>query len=78
MSTFEQVQKIISETLNCDLEAVTETASLIDDLNADSLDAVELSMEIEEAFDIVIEDEDLSNFKTAGDIVKFIDARQSK
>ena len=49
-------------------------ARLADDLGADSLAAVELSMALEEAFDVTISDEDLPNMKTVGDLVNFIRA----
>lgn len=72
--TFEKVKEIIVETISCDAEKVTLEAKLADDLGADSLDAVELNMALEEAFSITIEDEELANFVTVGDIVKHIDA----
>ena len=55
---FEKVRDIIVETLGCDAEAVTPTASLADDLGADSLAAVELVMALEEAAGISIAEED--------------------
>ncbi len=71
---FEKVREIIVETLSCDLDKVTMEARLADDLGADSLAAVELSMALEEAFDVTISDEDLPNMKTVGDLVNFISA----
>ncbi len=71
---FEKVREIIVETLSCDLDKVTMEARLADDLGADSLAAVELSMALEEAFDVTISDEDLPNMKTVGDLVNFIRA----
>lgn len=71
---FEKVREIIVETLSCDLDKVTMEARLADDLGADSLAAVELSMALEEAFDVTISDEDLPNMKTVGDLVDFIRA----
>ena len=71
---FEKVREIIVETLSCDLDKVTMEARLADDLGADSLEAVELSMALEEAFDVTISDEDLPNMKTVGDLVNFIRA----
>lgn len=72
--TFEKVKEIIVETISCDADMVTLEAKLADDLGADSLDAVELNMALEEAFAITIEDEELAGFVTVGDIVKHIDA----
>lgn len=71
--TFEKVKEVIVDTISCDEEAVTMEAKLIDDLGADSLDAVELNMALEEAFEISISDEDLAKFVTVGDIVNHID-----
>lgn len=72
--TFEKVKEIIVETISCDEDKVTMEAKLADDLGADSLDAVELNMALEEAFEITISDDDLMKFVTVGDIVNHIDA----
>lgn len=69
---FEKVREIIVETLSCDADKVVLEANLADDLEADSLAAVELSMALEEAFGVTIPDEDVANFKTVGDIVDYI------
>ena len=74
--TFDKVKEIIVDTLNCDEDAVTLEATLNDDLGADSLDAVELNMALEEAFEISIPDEELANFKTVNDIVTYIDSNR--
>ncbi|MGN0545574.1 MAG: acyl carrier protein [Acutalibacteraceae bacterium] len=73
MSTFERVQKIICEQLEIDSHLVTEDASLSGDLGADSLDLVDLSMSIEEEFNLEVPDDVLDHIRTVGDIVKFID-----
>ena len=73
---FEQVRDVIVDTLGCDAEDVTMEASLVDDLEADSLDAVELNMALEEALGFAIDDEELKNMKTVGDIVKYLEAHQ--
>ena len=72
--TFEKVKEIIVETISVDEDKVTMEAKLTDDLGADSLDAVELNMALEDAFDISIPDEDLMKFVTVGDIVNYIDS----
>ena len=74
--TFDKVKEIIVDTLSCDEEKVALEASLADDLGADSLDAVELNMALEEAFGISIPDEALANFKTVQDIVTYIENNQ--
>ncbi len=69
---FERVEKIVVEHLGVEAEKVTEKASLIDDLGADSLDSVELVMAFEEEFDIEIPDDAAEHIQTVGDAVKFI------
>lgn len=71
---FETLQKIVVDTLSCDADKVTMEASLADDLQADSLDAVELNMAIEEACGQAIPDEELGNLKTVGDIFNYLTA----
>lgn len=71
--TFDKVKEIIVDTLNCDEDKVTLEATLTDDLGADSLDAVELNMALEDAFSISIPDEELANFKSVNDIVTYIE-----
>ena len=73
MSTFERVQKIIYEQLEIDSHLVTEDASISGDLGADSLDLVDLSMSIEEEFNLEVPDDVLDHVRTVGDIVKFIE-----
>lgn len=75
--TIEKVKEIIVETLRCEEEKVTLEAHLMDDLGADSLDAVELNMALEEAFQISISDEALQNFATVKDIVAYIDSQNA-
>ena len=73
---FEKVKEIIVDSLSCDESQVTMEASLKDDLEADSLDAVELIMQIEEEFEVEIPDEVASNMKTVKDIVDYIEANK--
>ncbi|MGE9970602.1 acyl carrier protein [Candidatus Pseudoscillospira sp. SGI.172] len=69
---FEQVRDIIVETLSCDADKVLPEARLAEDLEADSLAAVELAMALEEAFGVTIPDEDVAKFATVGDIVEYL------
>ncbi|HEY4274568.1 MAG TPA: acyl carrier protein [Rhizomicrobium sp.] len=71
--TAERVKKIVVEHLNVDAEKVTENASFIEDLGADSLDTVELVMAFEEEFGIEIPDDAAEAIVTVGDAVKYID-----
>lgn len=73
---FEDVKKVILETLSCDAEAVTMDARLVEDLEADSLDAVELNMALEEALGFAVDDEALGEMKTVGDIVRYLEDHQ--
>lgn len=73
---FEKVKEIIVDTLNCEQEKVTLEANLKEDLGADSLDAVELNIALEEAFDISIPDEDLILFVKVENIVSYIESKQ--
>jgi acyl carrier protein len=70
---FEKVKEIIIEQLDVQADQVTEGASFIEDLGADSLDTVELVMALEEHFDIEIPDEDAEKIKTVRDAVAYID-----
>ena len=70
----EKVKAVIVEQLNVEEDDVTEDASFVDDLGADSLDIVELVMALEEEFGISIPDEEAENIKTVGDAVNYISA----
>ena len=70
---FEQLQEIIVNELSVDKETVVLEASIAEDLGADSLDAVELVMAIEEEFDISVSDENAQQFKTVRQIVEYIE-----
>ena len=75
--TFENVRDIIVETLSCDAEEVTLNTNLVEDLEADSLEIVELSMALQEKLGVGIEDEDLEKIKTVQDILDYIKAKQA-
>jgi acyl carrier protein len=72
----ERVKKIVVEHLNVDAEKVSDGASFIEDLGADSLDTVELVMAFEEEFGIEIPDDAAESIVTVGDAIKFIDKAQ--
>jgi acyl carrier protein len=69
----ERVKKIIVENLGIDPDKVTEDAKFIDDLGADSLDTVELTMSFEEEFGCEIPDEAAESMFTVGDVIKFLE-----
>ena len=67
-----KVKEVIVDTLGCELEEVLDTSDLMEDLGADSLDAVELSMALEDEFGITISDEEFKDLKTVLDIIEYI------
>lgn len=69
---FERVKNVIVDQLSVDADEVTLEASFVDDLDADSLDVVELIMGLETEFDIEIPDEDAEKISTVGDAVEYI------
>lgn len=69
---FERVKEIIAEKLSVSEDIITMDASFVEDLNADSLDLVELMMALEDELDMEIPDEEAENFKTVGDVVKYL------
>ena len=71
-NVYERVKKIIVEQLGVEEEEVVPSASFIDDLNADSLDLVELIMTLEEEFGMEIPDEDAEKITTVRDAVEYI------
>jgi acyl carrier protein len=72
--TFDQVKAVIVELLSIDEEKVTPDARFREDLEADSLDLVELIMAFEEKFGSEISDEDAQKINTVGEVVKYIEA----
>ena len=77
MNIQERVKNIICDQLAVEPEKVTETASFIDDLGADSLDIVELVMTMEEEFELDIPDEDAEKMKSVGDVISYIKTKKA-
>jgi acyl carrier protein len=75
-TTYERLKKIIVEQLGVDEEEVTPEASFVEDLNADSLDLVELIMSLEEEFGMEISDEDAERIQKVSDAVDYIEEHQ--
>ncbi|MDD2533634.1 MAG: acyl carrier protein [Eubacteriales bacterium] len=73
-SILASVQNILVDQLGVDAESVNMNSNFIDDLNADSLDIVELVMAMEQEFNISIPDEDAEKIKSVGDAVEYIKA----
>ena len=76
-SVQERVTDIVAEQLGVDKEKITPETSFVNDLGADSLDTVELVMELEEEFDITIPDDAAEKIQTVGQAITFIEASQS-
>ena len=74
--TFETVRDIIVETLSCDAGQVALDTNLVEELEADSLEIVELSMALQEKLGAGIEDEDLEKIHTVQDILDYIKSKQ--
>lgn len=72
MTTAERVKAIIEDKLYVDKSEITDNANLADDLGADSLDQIELVMELEKEFDITIPDEDFDGIATVGEVVEYM------
>ncbi|HCA53908.1 MAG: acyl carrier protein [Acutalibacteraceae bacterium] len=74
---FEKVKKILSEQFGVEEDTITLETSLIDDLDADSLDVVDLLMSIDDEFEVEVPDEEVENIKTVDDLVKYIENHKS-
>ncbi len=71
---FEKIAKMLAEQLDVDVDTITPETNIAEDLNADSLDVVEMLMGAEEEFDVQIPDEEIENLKTVGAVVEYIQA----
>ncbi len=72
---FEKVRDIIANQLGIDPEKISPETRLVDDLKTDSLDIVELIMDLEQEFDMEIPDEDLPKIQSVDDIIRYIEAK---
>ena len=68
----EKVVQIVSEQMSVEKNEITRATSFVNDLNADSLDTVELVMELEDEFDLTIPDEEAEKLKTVGEAIDYI------
>ena len=72
----DKIKEIVADKLSVDENEITLESSFIEDLNADSLDIVELIMALEDELDMEIPDEDVENFKTVGDVVNYVQSHK--
>lgn len=70
---FERVREIICDQLDLTEDQVTMESDIMEDFDADSLDVVDLVMSLEDEYGIEVPDEDIENFHTVGDVVRFIE-----
>ena len=73
---FDKIKTILAEQLDVDAETLTMETDIAKDLNADSLDVVEILMSLEDEFSVEIPDEEIENIKTIGDLVEYIENNQ--
>lgn len=76
MSTFETVAAMIAKQLRIDVNEITEDKRLVQDLKADSANIMVMIMDMEDTFDITVEDDAITSMRTVGDIVSYIDTHK--
>ena len=74
--TFENVKNMIAKQLKADPATITPETRLIEDLKADSANILVMIMDLEDKFDIMVEDDQIMKMKTVGDVVAYIEAHQ--
>lgn len=72
MDTFTKVAELLAEHLGIDASTITPESDVVKDLGADSLDVVQLLMELEDNFNVVVSEDDAASLRTVGDIVNII------
>lgn len=72
----QRAKELLSEQLGLDIERMENHATLIEDLGCDSLDLIEIAIATEDEFDIELTDEDVEKWRTVGDMVCFLEAKQ--
>lgn len=72
----DRILQLIAEQFNMDVEDLNDDMSFEDDLNADSIELVELVMSIEDEFDLELDDEKLESLKTIGDVIDYIEEQE--
>ena len=70
---FERIRQILMDQLDLDEGKITMESDIVDDLEADSLDVVDLVMTIEDEYGLEVPDDQIENFRTVGDVVKYIE-----
>lgn len=70
---FERIQQILMDQLDLEADKITMESDIVDDLEADSLDVVDLVMTIEDEYGLEVPDDQIENFRTVGDVVHYIE-----
>lgn len=70
---FERIRQILAEQLDMEEDKITMESDIVEDLEADSLDVVDLVMTMEDEFGVEVPDDQIENFRTVGDIVRYIE-----
>lgn len=73
LSMFEKIAEIIAGEIGCDKSKIAEDTLIFEELGGDSLDMVEILMSVEDAFGVSIPDEEMPNFRTARDIISYVE-----
>ncbi len=77
MAIFEELREIIVEQMGCDPASITEDTNITDDIGCDSLDMVEMLMNVENKYGFEFDNAEAIDIKTVGDVVKLIEAKQN-
>lgn len=75
---FEEIAKLIAEHLDINVSDIKPESDFVTDLDADSLDIVEMLIELENTYGLEFEESEMQSVKTVGDVIKFIETRKSK
>lgn len=78
MNVFDDVASMLSRNMDVDRDKITPDSDLVDDLGADSLDSVEIVMELEDQFGIEIKDDELDEIRTVGQLVRAIELKLAR
>lgn len=73
MDTFERIRELLAEQLDIDEDKITMDSDILEDFEADSLDVVDMVMTLEDEFGVEVPDEQIENFHTVGDVVRYVE-----
>ena len=73
MDTFERIRELLAEQLDIDEDKITMDSDILEDFEADSLDVVDMVMNLEDEFGVEVPDEQIENFHTVGDVVRYVE-----